>query len=287
MRKTAVTVIGLGPMGQAMAQTFLTNGHAVTVWNRTPSRADALVAAGATRAASVAEALAANELVVLSLTDLDAMYAVLGADTASLPGRVLVNLSSDTPDKSRAAAAWAAEHGADYLAGGVQVPPSGIGQPESSSFYSGPSEVFEAHRATLEVLTATDYRGADPGSAALHYQLQMDIFWTGFTGYLHAVAVARANGISAAELLPTAAGTFASMPGFLSFYTPRIDADEYPGDVDRLAMAVASVEHVLHTTEAAGVDTVLPAALLDLFRRGVTAGHAGDSVTVLAEVLAK
>jgi 3-hydroxyisobutyrate dehydrogenase-like beta-hydroxyacid dehydrogenase len=44
-------MIGLGPMGQAMVRRFLATGHRVTVWNRTASRADELVAEGAVRAA--------------------------------------------------------------------------------------------------------------------------------------------------------------------------------------------------------------------------------------------
>ena len=43
---SAVTVIGLGPMGQAMTRTLLTAGHPVTVWNRTAGRADGVVADG-------------------------------------------------------------------------------------------------------------------------------------------------------------------------------------------------------------------------------------------------
>jgi 3-hydroxyisobutyrate dehydrogenase-like beta-hydroxyacid dehydrogenase len=42
-----VTVIGLGPMGRAMAGALMRAGHPVTVWNRTPRRADELVAEGA------------------------------------------------------------------------------------------------------------------------------------------------------------------------------------------------------------------------------------------------
>lgn len=34
-----VTVLGLGPMGRALASAFLAAGHPVTVWNRTPGRA--------------------------------------------------------------------------------------------------------------------------------------------------------------------------------------------------------------------------------------------------------
>jgi 3-hydroxyisobutyrate dehydrogenase-like beta-hydroxyacid dehydrogenase len=50
---------------------------------------------------------------------------------------------------------------------------------------------------------------------------------------------------------------------------------------------MASVEHVLQTNADSGVDTALPAAVVDLFRRGVEAGHGADSFPSLVEVLAK
>ncbi|RKT84591.1 3-hydroxyisobutyrate dehydrogenase [Saccharopolyspora antimicrobica] len=283
--KRPVTVIGLGPMGQAMVRTFLDAGHPVTVWNRTASRADALVERGAVRAASAAEALSANELVVLSLTDYNAMYEVLEPAAHALSGRVVVNLSSDTPEKTRAGARWIAEHGGIQLSGGVTVPPSGIGQPESSTFYSGPRDSFEKHRATLETLTRAEFRGEDPGLAALYYQLGMVMFWTSMLSYWQAIALGEVNGLTAADVLPHAAETMASMPNFLSFYAERIDAGEHGGDVDRLAMGMASVEHVLHTNVEAGVDTALPAAVVDLFRRGMDAGYEADSFSSLVKLM--
>ncbi|MCY9670679.1 NAD(P)-binding domain-containing protein [Paenibacillus alginolyticus] len=48
----SVTVIGLGPMGQAMATAFLEHGYKVTVWNRTSSKADELVTKGAVKSSS-------------------------------------------------------------------------------------------------------------------------------------------------------------------------------------------------------------------------------------------
>ncbi|MFJ2741267.1 NAD(P)-dependent oxidoreductase [Streptomyces sp. NPDC087440] len=283
----SVTVIGLGPMGRAMAAAYLDAGYRVTVFNRTAARADELVARGATRAESAEQAVAANELTVLSLTDYDAMYALLEPATAALAGRVLVNLSSDTPERAREAAKWAASHGATHLTGGVSVPPSGIGNPDAYTYYSGPKDVFAQHTATLEVLTRADYKGEDPGLGALYYQLQMDMFWTGLTGWLHALAVARANGITAEELLPYATDVLGTMPNFFAFYAPRIDAGEIVGDVERISMAVASIDHIVHTTKAAGVDPALPAAVLEAFRRGAEAGHADDSLTSLVDVFAK
>ncbi|MER7170220.1 NAD(P)-dependent oxidoreductase [Streptomyces mesophilus] len=286
--KQSVTVIGLGPMGQAMTGAFLDRGYDVTVFNRTASRAENLVARGAVLAPTVEKALAANELVILSLTDYDAVYATLEPAAAALTGRILVNLSSDTPEKARAAARWAAERGAVQLTGGVTVPPSGIGQAESSTFYSGPRAVFDEHRAALEVITGrTDHRGEDPGLAALMYQIGMVMFWTSMLSYWQAVALADANGLTAADILPHAVETAHSLPGFFSFYAERIDAGRHLGDVDRLAMGMASVEHVLHTNADAGVDTTLPAAVVELFRRGMDAGHAADSFSSLVESMKK
>ncbi|WP_188194113.1 NAD(P)-dependent oxidoreductase [Nonomuraea sp. SYSU D8015] len=279
-----VAVIGLGPMGQAMAGAYLAGGYDVTVWNRTPAKADDLVARGAKRAGSVEEALTASDLVVLSLIDYDAMYAVLEPAAPALTGRTVANLTSDTPDRAREAARWMAERGAVQITGGVQVPPPMIGTPDAMTYYSGPEVAIEAHRSTLEVLTGIDYLGEDPGLAALYYQIGIDMFWTGLAGYLHGQAVAEANGISAERFLPNAVKTM-DFRYFLEFYAPRIAAGHHEGDVDRISMGVASLEHVVHTARASGVDDSLPAALLELFRKGAAAGHGQDSLTSLVDVL--
>ncbi|RVX41343.1 3-hydroxyisobutyrate dehydrogenase-like beta-hydroxyacid dehydrogenase [Nonomuraea polychroma] len=280
-----VTVIGLGPMGQAMAGAYVSGGYEVTVWNRTPAKADELVTRGAKRAGSVEEALTASELVVLSLIDYDAMYAILEqAPATALVGRTVANLTSDIPDRARRAAAWLAERGAVQITGGVQVPPPVIGTPEAMTYYSGPKDAIEAHRSALEVLTGIDYLGEDPGLAVLYYQIGIDMFWTGLAGYLHGQAVAEANGISAEQFLPNAIKTM-DFRYFLEFYAPRIAAGRHEGDVDRVSMGVASLEHVVHTTRASGVDSSLPAAVLEVFRRGVAAGHGQDSLTSLVDVL--
>ncbi|MFJ6236906.1 NAD(P)-dependent oxidoreductase [Streptomyces griseus] len=286
--RNAVTVIGLGPMGHAMAEVLLDRGYPVTVWNRTASRADGLVARGATLAQSPAEAVAANEVVIISLTDYAAVDAVLEPATHALDGRVLLNLTSATPEEARAGARWAADHGAVQLTGGVNVPPSGIGQPESLTFYSGPREVFDRHRAVLDVLTGrAEHQGEDPGHAALLYQLGVGMFWTAMLGYWQAVALARANGLTAADFLAQADDTANSLARFFAFYADRIDSGVHTGDVDRLAMGMASVEHVLRTNADSGVDTALPAAVVDLFRRGVEAGRGADSFSALVELMAK
>lgn len=278
-----VSVIGLGPMGRAMAAAYLDAGYEVTVWNRSPGKDAELLARGARPAASAAKAVGASALTVLSLIDVDAMYATLG--DADLTGRVLANLSSDVPDKARAAAVWAAARGASYLTGGVNVPPSGIAQEGASVFVSGPREAYDGHRAALDVLAATDYRGADPGYAQLYYQLNMIMFWTAYTGWYQALAVARANGLTAADIVPYAGYTADTMRGFYEGSAPLIDADAHEGTYERLAMCAASVEHILHTAADSGVDTGILAAHADLYRRGVAAGFGADSSSRLIRLL--
>ena len=155
-----VTLIGLGPMGQAMVHTLLRAGHPVTVWNRTPSRADDVVAAGATLAATPADALAASELVILSLTDYQAMYDILGPATEALAGRTLVNLSSDSPDRTREGAVWAEKHGARFLTGGVMTPAPMVGTEAAYVYYSGPTERWRptGRRSRRSVRRATSGR---------------------------------------------------------------------------------------------------------------------------------
>ncbi|MEV0317379.1 NAD(P)-dependent oxidoreductase [Streptomyces sp. NPDC050658] len=288
MPAPSVTVIGLGPMGQAMAAAYLDRGYDVTLWNRTPSRADALVQRGATLAATPEEAIAANELIVLSLIDYDAMDGVLDSAKDAVAGRVLVNLSSDTPEKARAGARRVRELGGVHLTGGVLSPPPLIGTPDVSTFYSGPREAYDAHRDALEVITGkSDYRGEDPGLAALMYQLNMVIFWPAMVAYWQAVAVASAHGIKAEEIAPYVTENFAGMGHFIDFYAARIDAGNHAGDVDRTSMGLASMDHVVHTVTDSGVDAAFPEAIRDVFRRVVDAGHGADSFSRAVELMRK
>lgn len=68
--------IGLGQMGSAIAANLLQAGHDVTVWNRSSDKTDALVEAGARRAATPVEA-AQGEVVMTMLADDRAVEAVV------------------------------------------------------------------------------------------------------------------------------------------------------------------------------------------------------------------
>jgi 3-hydroxyisobutyrate dehydrogenase len=117
--KPTVGFIGLGLMGRPMALNLLKAGYAVTVWNRTRSRADALAADGATVAATPRETAAGADVLFMIVSDPPAVESVLwGADGALAglrKGAVLVDSSTVSPDLARRSAAACAERGVEYL----------------------------------------------------------------------------------------------------------------------------------------------------------------------------
>ncbi|WP_410581171.1 NAD(P)-dependent oxidoreductase [Amycolatopsis sp. lyj-108] len=280
-----ITLIGLGPMGQAMVRVLLENGHGVTVWNRTAARADGVVAAGAVRAETPADAVSASELVLLSLTDYAAMYDILGKAEDVLAGKVIVNLSSDTPEKTREAADWVKARGAQFVAGGVMVPAPLVGKEEAYVFYSGPTDVFEKYRDILALIGRADFLGEDVRLAQLFYQAQLDIFLTSLSVFLHASALIRSAGVPAQKFVPYAKENFRMMDFYLEAAAEQVEKGEHPGDEANVTMMGATADHIVQASRDAGIDVVLPEAIKAHYDRAIAAGHGRSSWTSLYEVI--
>jgi 3-hydroxyisobutyrate dehydrogenase-like beta-hydroxyacid dehydrogenase len=283
-----VTVIGLGPMGRAIAEALMKAGVAVTVWNRTPSRATDLIAAGATLAPTPADAVAASELIILSLTDYRAMHDILDGSTGALAGTTIVNLSSDTPSTTREAATWAAEHGARFLAGGLMVPAPMVGTEAAYVYYSGPEPVLHEHGATLRLLGTPRYVGSDPGLAQLWYQAQLTVFLSSLSGLLQAAAMVGAAEVPIGDFLSDALDTLSAIPMMLESaddMAKQLDSGVHPGVLSTVRMMGASADHIVTTSEDSGVDTALPRAIRSQYDRASAAGHGSDNWTALYEVI--
>ncbi|WP_410871377.1 NAD(P)-dependent oxidoreductase [Nocardia sp. A7] len=262
-RTKAVTVIGLGSMGRQIARTYLAAEFEVTVWNRTQGKADDL---GAQRAETAAEAVASAELVVLSLTHYDAMDAILGS--IDLTGRVVVNLSSDSPQRTREGAAFVRARGGEFLAGGVMAQPEELAGPSAYIFYSGPPAVFEAQRELLRPLAATEYLGADEGAAQVYYQAMLALFLPLLLGYEQALAIIDRSGSEIARFLPYAQRSLGSVGDLYAAWAGMAE-EGGPADPAYLRMMAAGARHVVETSAAVGVDTVLAASVSSYWERAV------------------
>ncbi|MFI7001260.1 NAD(P)-dependent oxidoreductase [Nocardia sp. NPDC050175] len=278
----SVSVVGLGPMGQAMVQAFLDAGVQVTVWNRSSDKVDAMVELGAARAATVADALDANEVTVLSLTHYAAMYDVLGQATDHLAGKVIANLSSDSPDKTRKGAEWVRSHGAQFISGGVMSAGDNIVHPASYIFYSGPREVFDAHAELLRPLSPQEYLGADDGLAQVFYQALLTIFHPWLLAFDQATALIDRSGHSIAQFVPFAVRSAAAFPYFMEEFSV---ANQNGGwaSLASLKMMDAGAQHIIDASEEVGVDATFSHTAQSLWRKAVAASEAkGEAVSTYA-----
>ena len=106
-------------MGRPMGMNLIKAGYPLTVWNRTASRADELVAAGARLAKSPQEAAVASDFLLTIVSDPPALEDVLwgncGAIHALKPGSIYVDSSTISPTLARKIAAACAERGVRFL----------------------------------------------------------------------------------------------------------------------------------------------------------------------------
>ncbi|MFK4542793.1 3-hydroxyisobutyrate dehydrogenase-like beta-hydroxyacid dehydrogenase [Streptomyces tendae] len=281
-----LTVLGAGAMGTALVRAWLAAGHPVTVWNRTPSRTEALAAEGATVAASAAEAVSAGRLVIACLLDDASVGAAL--DGADLAGRDLVNLTTGTPAEGRARAVWAAERGARFLDGGIMAVPPMIGSPGSGGyvFYSGSADLFEEHRATLAVPAGTRFVGTDPGFAALHDVALLSAMYGMFAGMAHAFALIGPEDIAPEDFAPLLVSWLGAMSGSAHQAADQLASGDYGKDVvSGLAMQVAGSATLLRTAEEQKVSTELLTPYLALMERRLAEGHGEEGTTGVVELL--
>ncbi|MEU6986821.1 NAD(P)-binding domain-containing protein [Streptomyces sp. NPDC046324] len=288
--QSSVTVLGLGPMGRALAGAFLDAGLRTTVWNRTPGRDRELAARGAVGAGSAEEAVAASGLTVVCVVNYDAADAVLRREavTGALEGRTVVNLTADTPARARSTAAWAAEHGIRYLDGAIMTPTTTIGTPGAVFLHSGPEDLYRAHRPVLDALGGTHtHLGEEIGRAAAYDIALLDIFWTAMAGYAHALAVARAEGITARELAPFAQGIGAILPPVFEEAAAEVDDGTFSGEGNPITSAASSMAHIVEASEAHGIDAGVMRAAEGLARRTIGLGHGTDGFLQIAELLGR
>jgi 3-hydroxyisobutyrate dehydrogenase-like beta-hydroxyacid dehydrogenase len=273
-------------MGRALAQAFVAAGHPTTVWNRTPGRAGELVAQGAIEAPSVADAVAASPLTVICVLDRAAVEQVLDAAGDRLPGATIVNLTSSTPEDARAVAARATTAGARYLDGTVMVPTTLVGTGDALYLYAGDGSVHDEHAATLAALGGeADLLGDDPGLAALYDLGMLDVFFNGMAAFLHAAAMAGADGVAATAFLPYARRILTVLDASLPALAADVDRGEHPGDEDNLRMEATALAHIVEASVARGVDPAVPAVVRALATAAVDRGHGDDGFSRVVDVL--
>ncbi|MDN5763015.1 MAG: 2-hydroxy-3-oxopropionate reductase [Microlunatus sp.] len=166
--KPSIAFIGLGIMGGPMAANLVKGGYAVTGYNRSRAKTDALVDAGGQGADSIAEAVAEADVIITIVPDSPDVEAVAtgedGLFAHAKSEAVWVDCSSIRPDVSVKLAGQAHEHGIAAVDAPVSGGEAGAIEAALSIMVGGDADVVENVRPVLETVGKTVVHVGPAGS---------------------------------------------------------------------------------------------------------------------------
>ena len=278
-----IAVIGLGNMGHALATTLVSSGRAVTVWNRTASKAAPLVAAGATQAHTPAEAIAGSELVIVCVGNYDDTRLVL-QDCPDLSGHTLIQLTTGTAEQAENLRASVVERGGDYLDGVILAYPSGIGLANTTIAVAGSDVAWARSKAVLQTLGgASLYTG---GNLAAPVALEVALVGPSLLATIAAIQGAhllRKAGMDISAYAEMLQGGSDFLTGSLVRQVRAILEDRFDEPEAALETWAAGVEHIANSLGDSQIDLFGP--VRTLLRRAVAAGHGRKELAAVVKVL--
>ena len=257
---TSIGFCGLGRMGAPMAARLLDAGHDVSVWNRTPQRAESLVQNGAVQAASPAEAASGAEIVVTMLADPRALEQVVfgpeGVAAGARPGTTVVEMSTIGVDAVRSLAARLPE-GVDLVDAPVlgSVPQATEGT--LKIFVGGDHSAFERCLPVLEAMGTPRHLGSLGAGAAMKLVANSTLGVL-MCGLAEALALADTLGLEESAVLDVLAES--PIGATVKSKRAKVESGVYEANFT-LALAAKDLGLVTSAAEAAGLQLRLaPAA---------------------------
>lgn len=279
MQKQELGFCGPGLMGAPMIRHLLRAGNAVRVWNRSPEKAEALVADGAQVAVTPAELAQHADVVLLCVADGAAVEQVVFGEHGLLAAgrsegvrvRRIVDHSSIPPELTRELAARAAALGVGWVDAPVSGGVAGAQAGSLAVMAGGAKEDVEAVAPMLAAYAARVTHMGGPGAGQTTKLCNQAIVTATVAAIAEAVGLARRSGIDAAKLPEALAGGWADST-LLRTFVPRMTQDglvpigalkTFQKDVDTVAdaarqtgtpMPVAgTVQQILRLAEAMGL----------------------------------
>lgn len=283
-----ISTIGLGAMGSALARTLLRAGHRVTVWNRTGAKAEPLVRDGATGAADAASAILASPIVLICVDSYEVTRSILSATAVrpSVAGRVLVQLSTGSPQEARDGERWARENGAEYLDGAILAYPDQMGTPEAALLVAGAEATFTRCEPLLRSLAGgLTYVGGQVGAAAALDCASLSFVFGALLGALHGASVCEAEGLRVDEFGAMLGDLVPVVGGEVRQLSERIQANRFDGSQAALRTYAAAAMRLVHQARESRIDAGFPAYASETFGKGMSAGFGSEDLAALIKVL--
>jgi 3-hydroxyisobutyrate dehydrogenase-like beta-hydroxyacid dehydrogenase len=280
-----VTVIGLGNMGSALAHVLLEKGRAVTVWNRSPEKAAALVDRGAVLAPSAAAAVVASPIILVCVTNYAAANRILVEAVSVLPGKSLVQLSTGSPQEARASETWSHAHGAEYLDCAITGSPESIGTPNAHILVSGRQVMFQKAEPILRVLASNlDYKGELIGLAAAWEMIFIMHYYGMFLSLFHSVQICQAEGIPLEQFIMLLGEQGKNYEKWLC---ENIQSGNYQETSSPLELWAGGIGQIAKHAQDSGIHAEFPQLAARLFQQAMDAGYGREEVSALFKVLQK
>ena len=182
-----IGIAGTGKMGTAIAARLKSVGHDLLVWNRTEAKAQAAIALGATWCPTARDLIQQSDIVICLLTNEQALddvyFSANGLLSAPAPGKLIIEMSTVSPDKQAVMAEKASKVGVKYL----ECPVGGsIGPAKEGKligFVGGSAEDLEIARPLLEQMCKRVEHVGNHGAGSmmkLAINLPLLVYWHTF-----------------------------------------------------------------------------------------------------------
>lgn len=281
--------LGLGKMGSGMAARLAEAGHEVTVWNRSPGKAGALLDLGAREAASPAEAASGADAVFCMVADdaasNRAWLAEDGAAGVMPEGALLIECSTISHEHSARLAEEARSRQLTYLDCPVNGPPAGARKGELVLLLGADSEDLERARPLLEVISRSilHFGGVGTGTA---YKLINNLL-----GAVHISAMAEAAvlagkyGIDVETMVEAIRTGPIASPHTMRMSRPMLEGR--PADTFALSIGLREKDarYCIAMAEAGGVEMPVGASAHAWYAKSATT-HGDQDDSLLLETVA-
>ena len=285
MEQTKIALLGLGLMGSGMAGHLLDAGYPLTIWNRTPGKAQPLEARGARLAKSPREAAAGAAVVISMLADVPVCRDVwLGRGEALVdvaPGTILIESSTVSVEWIEELDRAAKEHGCDL----VDAPVTGS-KPQAEAgqllFLAGGSSATVNKVTPVLKAMGRDVVHVGPSGSGARLKL-INNFLSGsqVAALAEAVSLIERSGLDREKALGVLTEGAPGSP-LVKLLSGRMTARQYePNFVLRLMAkdlryAVAEADHQ-------ALDLDMGRAALRVFEHAIAAGQGDDDMSAVVE----
>jgi 3-hydroxyisobutyrate dehydrogenase-like beta-hydroxyacid dehydrogenase len=225
--------------------------------------------------------------VLVCVEDYKVTRSILGREevTPALAGRVLVELSSGTPQDARDAEVWARQRGADYLDGAIMATPSQIGRPDTPIFVSGAETAFRRSEPVLKTLAGNlIYMGESVGSAAAWDLATLSCLFGAILGFFHGARIFESEGLRVGDLGSMIADISPVLGEMIKHAGEVIQTGTFDRPQSSVKTCTVAFELFVKHAREARINSEFPTFGLGLFKKAVAAGHGEEEVAALIKV---